>query len=178
MQLRGSGSGSKSGSRKFALPGSWVHRLLPVPRHLQGVTKLMGTAEAQRRCPGLALVGWVGGWVGALLGERRSPGFPVAGLLRVVAHVHICIRCAVHGSRARCSAQALRPPWPHACSGEDLTPYRAASKQMLAVLQRYGTAEKLGLDEVFVDATAEVGALRPCVAGCTFRRVCTGIRPT
>jgi DNA polymerase iota len=36
-----------------------------------------------------------------------------------------------------------------------LTPYRAASKQIMAVLQRFGPAEKLGLDEVFVDATAE-----------------------
>ncbi len=38
-------------------------------------------------------------------------------------------------------------------SGEDLTPYRAASKQVLSVLQRYGPAEALGLDEVFVDVT-------------------------
>ena len=33
-------------------------------------------------------------------------------------------------------------------SGEDLTPYRAASKAILGVLQRFGTAERLGLDEV------------------------------
>ncbi len=38
-------------------------------------------------------------------------------------------------------------------SGEDLGPYRAASKAIMAVLQRYGPAERLGLDEVFVDAT-------------------------
>lgn len=38
-------------------------------------------------------------------------------------------------------------------SGEDLTPYRHASKAILAVLQRFGPAEKLGLDEVFVDVT-------------------------
>ncbi|KAL4854768.1 DNA polymerase iota [Chlorella vulgaris] len=61
-----------------------------------GVTKLMGVAEARRRCPHIALV-----------------------------------------------------------SGEDLTPYRAASKQIMAVLQRYGTAEKLGLDEMYLDVTAE-----------------------
>lgn len=61
-----------------------------------GVTKLMGVAEARKRCPGIVLV-----------------------------------------------------------SGEDLTPYRTASKQIMAVLQRYGAAEKLGLDEIFVDVTAE-----------------------
>jgi nucleotidyltransferase/DNA polymerase involved in DNA repair len=33
-------------------------------------------------------------------------------------------------------------------SGEDLTPYRRASKAILAVLSRYGSAERLGLDEV------------------------------
>ena len=33
-------------------------------------------------------------------------------------------------------------------SGEDLTPYRRASKAILAVLSRYGPAERLGLDEV------------------------------
>ncbi|KAL4422612.1 hypothetical protein ABPG75_008809 [Micractinium tetrahymenae] len=60
----------------------------------QGVTKLMGTAEARKRCPHIALV-----------------------------------------------------------SGEDLTPYRAASKSILSVLQRFGTAEKGGLDEFWVDAT-------------------------
>lgn len=40
-------------------------------------------------------------------------------------------------------------------NGEDLTPYREASKRMLGVLRRYGTVQKLGLDEVFVDVTAE-----------------------
>eukprot|EP00898_Chlorokybus_atmophyticus_P003178 jgi/Chlat1/3861/Chrsp26S04150 len=40
--------------------------------------------------------------------------------------------------------------------GEDLTPYRAASKQILAVLRRFGPVERLGMDEVFIDATAEV----------------------
>ena len=37
--------------------------------------------------------------------------------------------------------------------GEDLGPYRAASKAILAVLQRYGPAEKFGMDEVWVDVT-------------------------
>ena len=42
-----------------------------------------------------------------------------------------------------------------ACSGEDLTPFRAASKAIHAVLRRFGPAEKLGLDETWLDVTAE-----------------------
>jgi len=41
-------------------------------------------------------------------------------------------------------------------NGEDLTPYRHASKNMISVLKRYGTVQKLGLDEIFVDVTATV----------------------
>lgn len=41
-------------------------------------------------------------------------------------------------------------------SGEDLTPYRQASKAIHAVLQRFGPAERLGMDEVYVDVTEEV----------------------
>lgn len=37
-------------------------------------------------------------------------------------------------------------------SGEDLSPYRQASKQILSVLQRFGVAERLGMDEA-----------RPCI---------------
>lgn len=65
----------------------------------RGVTKLMATAEARKRCPELVTV-----------------------------------------------------------AGEDLTPYRAAAKAVLGVLQRFGPAERLGGDEVFVDVTAEVDA--------------------
>ncbi|CAL5220492.1 g2519 [Coccomyxa viridis] len=43
-------------------------------------------------------------------------------------------------------------------NGEDLTPYRQASKRIFSVLARFGTAERLGMDEVFVDVTAEVQA--------------------
>lgn len=43
-------------------------------------------------------------------------------------------------------------------SGEDLTPYRRASRAIMAVLERFGTAQRLGMDEVFVDITAEVAA--------------------
>lgn len=35
-------------------------------------------------------------------------------------------------------------------------PYRHASKQILAVLERFGSAERLGMDEVLVDVTTEV----------------------
>ena len=38
-------------------------------------------------------------------------------------------------------------------SGEDLTPYRQASKRLLSVLRRFGTAERLGMDETFLDVT-------------------------
>lgn len=53
-------------------------------------------------------------------------------------------------------------------SGEDLTPYRQASKRILAVLERFGPAQRLGMDEVFVDLTLEVEArmakgAAPCV---------------
>ena len=41
-------------------------------------------------------------------------------------------------------------------SGEDLTPYRACAKKVCAALSRFGTCEKLGLDECWVDLTAEV----------------------
>jgi DNA polymerase iota len=50
-------------------------------------------------------------------------------------------------------------------SGEDLTPYRAASKAIAAVLQRFGPAERLGMDEVFVDATQVGGGARRGGAG-------------
>lgn len=52
-------------------------------------------------------------------------------------------------AQQRCPALVL-------VSGEDLTPYRQASKDIMKVLQRFGPAEKLGLDEVFVDVTEEV----------------------
>ena len=33
-------------------------------------------------------------------------------------------------------------------NGEDLTPYRQASKRIFSVLARFGVAERLGMDEV------------------------------
>jgi hypothetical protein len=59
---------------------------------------------------------------------------------------------------ASCCAGVLSPPLPTflPCrSGEDLTPYRAASKRISAILSRFGPTERLGLDEAWVDATAE-----------------------
>ena len=43
-------------------------------------------------------------------------------------------------------------------NGEDLTPYRSASSAVRNVLGRFGVAEPLGMDEVFVDVTGEVDA--------------------
>jgi DNA polymerase iota len=51
-------------------------------------------------------------------------------------------------------------------NGEDLTPYRHASKNMISVLKRYGTVQKLGLDEIFVDITAAVDARVLQQVGC------------
>lgn len=44
-------------------------------------------------------------------------------------------------------------------AGEDLTPYRQASKLIWNLLQQYGPVQRGGLDEAFVDATAEVRCL-------------------
>eukprot|EP00249_Psilotum_nudum_P017138 c26179_g1_i1 orf=32-1747(+) len=41
-------------------------------------------------------------------------------------------------------------------NGEDLTPYRASSKEILKVLGRFGTLERRGLDEAAVDITMQV----------------------
>ena len=53
------------------------------------------------------------------------------------------------GAKALCPEVAL-------VSGEDLTPYRACAKKVRAALERFGTCEKLGLDECWVGLTAEV----------------------
>ena len=44
-------------------------------------------------------------------------------------------------------------------SGEDLTPYRRASKAIMAVLSRFGPAERLGLDEVPAIMGSSVGLM-------------------
>jgi impB/mucB/samB family len=81
----------------------------------RGVTKLMGIADAQARCPELALV-----------------------------------------------------------SGEDLTPYRAASRAIWAQLERFGTVQRGGLDEAYLDATAEVRVPVPSGAMCDTARTQRG----
>lgn len=40
--------------------------------------------------------------------------------------------------------------------GEDLTPYRAASKSIWSLLDKFGKVQHGGLDEAFLDATDEV----------------------
>ncbi|CAG9463267.1 unnamed protein product [Pedinophyceae sp. YPF-701] len=65
-------------------------------------------------------------------------------------------------AQKRCPGLVLVP-------GEDLTPYRAAARKVRRVLSRFGPCQAGGLDEVFVDVTAEV--LRRCRAedpGATF----------
>lgn len=49
--------------------------------------------------------------------------------------------------------------------GEDLTPYRAASKAVWAQLARFGAVQRGGLDEAFLDATDEVRARAALLAG-------------
>ena len=46
-------------------------------------------------------------------------------------------------------------------NGEDLTPYRQASKSIFSVLARFGTAERLGMDEA-----------RLLISQCPFTMVC------
>ncbi|RMZ56189.1 hypothetical protein APUTEX25_002379 [Auxenochlorella protothecoides] len=63
-------------------------------------------------------------------------------------------------------------------SGEDLGPYRAASRRMLEVASRFGPAELLGLDELFVDVGAEVeGRAAVCAAGLHARAATLGVIP-
>lgn len=52
----------------------------------------------------------------------------------------------INAARAACPELVL-------VNGEDLTPYRAASSQLVDIVKRFGPAEKVGLDEVFVDVT-------------------------
>ena len=56
------------------------------------------------------------------------------------------------------SIASARDKCPHLIliNGEDLTPYREASRAIFAVLSRFGTLERLGLDEAVVDLSAEV----------------------
>ncbi len=41
-------------------------------------------------------------------------------------------------------------------NGEDLTPYRQASKRIFNVLARFGVAERLGMDEVRLPSFVEI----------------------
>eukprot|EP01018_Ginkgo_biloba_P033891 Gb_40783 [translate_table: standard] len=57
-------------------------------------------------------------------------------------------------------------------NGEDLTPYRAASKEIMNVLKRFGTVERLGLDECGLDITSET---KRCAASGTFPKSFLGL---
>ncbi|EKX53194.1 hypothetical protein GUITHDRAFT_51641, partial [Guillardia theta CCMP2712] len=55
---------------------------------------------------------------------------------------------AIEDAKKKCPGLVL-------VSGEDLTPYRLTSRRIFSVLQRFGSAaERLGMDEVWVDVTA------------------------
>ena len=47
-------------------------------------------------------------------------------------------------------------------NGEDLTPYRQASKRIFSVLARFGTAERLGMDEVRLYKSVHIVTLVCC----------------
>ena len=56
-------------------------------------------------------------------------------------------------------------------NGEDLTEYRDASRRLLAVMREYSdAAERLGLDEVFLDVSAQVSALQAAYRSRSSRR--------
>lgn len=60
-------------------------------------------------------------------------------------------RCGTYGGNGMCghAAEAKQQvPSLVLVNGEDLTPYRQASKRIFSVLARFGTAERLGMDEV------------------------------
>ncbi|CAI5995862.1 unnamed protein product [Closterium sp. NIES-64] len=59
---------------------------------------------------------------------------------------------SIDDARTRCPEIVL-------VNGEDLTPYRQASKRIFSVLARFGTLERLGLDEAFVDLSPQVAAM-------------------
>ena len=50
-------------------------------------------------------------------------------------------------------------------NGEDLRPYRAVSKRMMAILRRFGPVQRIGLDEAWVDITTEVEKRSELVGG-------------
>ena len=92
--------------------------------------------------------------------ENRNPelrGKPLA-----VTQKYLCVTTN-YAARARGVAKMMglkdavaQCPELQLVSGEDLTPYRAASKQILAVLAEFGTVERLGMDEAIVDVTHAV----------------------
>ena len=92
--------------------------------------------------------------------ENRNPA--LRGKPLAVTQKYLCVTTN-YAARARGVAKMMglkdalaTCPELQLVSGEDLTPYRAASKQILAVLAEFGTVERLGMDEAVVDATSAV----------------------
>ena len=80
---------------------------------------------------------------------------PPSGFCLSRLGLHTCVSPSLPCPRS-CAVTAAHFAWLQV-PGEDLTPYRAASKAILSVLQRFGPAQRLGMDEVFVDVTRVSG---------------------
>jgi len=96
--------------------------------------------------------------------ELRDPSLP--GRPLAVTQKYLVVTCN-YAARARgvtklmATATALAKCPELACvNGEDLTPYRSASKAVRAALERFGPVHKLGLDEFDVDVSAAAHAAR------------------
>mmetsp|Transcript_560 Transcript_560/g.1669 ORF Transcript_560/g.1669 Transcript_560/m.1669 type:complete len:852 (-) Transcript_560:470-3025(-) len=91
--------------------------------------------------------------------EIRDPSLrerPVA-----ITQKYLCVTCNYPARQSgvkklqSCKDALLACPELVLISGEDLTPYRRASRAILAVLTRFGILEKGGMDEAFLDVTKE-----------------------
>jgi DNA polymerase iota len=103
--------------------------------------------------------------------ENRNPA--LRGKPLAVTQKYLCVTTN-YAARARGVAKMMglkdavaQCPELQLVSGEDLTPYRAASKQILGVLAEFGTVERLGMDEAIVDVTLAVSR---SAGSCTGRK--------
>ena len=110
------------------------------PARARGVGKLMGIVEVRRQR-----------LVCTTLSGLRPCGCRLR-LCRSIARTWQAIKLALSIPDDTCMQWRLqarkRCPELVLVSGEDLTPYRRASKGIMGVLSRFGPAERLGLDEV------------------------------